>query len=128
MVSAETSLSPAPQSFRQRFPHFIPRADGLVPSALPKLKEVHWSSGTCGMRKDMRIWITVFSFSFKMMRGRGFADFSPHPSRKLSAHTKYEPLKTVKADARRAHDRDGFRTRVELAITMAQATRFLLDV
>ena len=40
MVSAETSLTPTPQSFRQRFPHFIPRADNLVPSALPKLKGV----------------------------------------------------------------------------------------
>jgi hypothetical protein len=34
----------------------------------------------------------------------------------------------MRADVRRAHDRDGFRTRVELAITMAQATRLLLDV
>jgi hypothetical protein len=34
----------------------------------------------------------------------------------------------MKADARRAHDRDDFRTRVELAITMAQAARLLLDV
>jgi hypothetical protein len=40
MVNAEASLSPTPQSFRQRFPHLIPRADDLVPSTLPKLKEV----------------------------------------------------------------------------------------
>jgi hypothetical protein len=40
MVSAEASLSPTPQSFRQRFAHLIPGADNLVPSALPKLKEV----------------------------------------------------------------------------------------
>jgi hypothetical protein len=72
MVSAEASLSPTPQSFRQRFAHLIPRADNLVPSALPKLKEVFWSSGTRGMRKDVRIWITVLSFSFRMMLGPWF--------------------------------------------------------
>jgi hypothetical protein len=72
MASAETSLSPTPQSFRQRFPHFIPRADNLVPSALLKLKEAPWSSGTRGMRKEMQIWITVLSFSFRMMQGPRF--------------------------------------------------------
>lgn len=79
MVGAEISLSPTPQSFRQRFPHFIPRADDLIPSALPKLKEVLWSSGTCGIRKDMQIWITVLSFSFRMMLWPPFRGlFTPH--------------------------------------------------
>ena len=63
MVGAEISLSPTPHSSRQRFPHFIPRGDGLVASALPELKEVPWSSGTRGMSKDIRIWTTVLSFS-----------------------------------------------------------------
>jgi len=53
MASAETSLSPTPQSLRQRFPHLIPRADDHVPSALPRLEKVLWSSGTRGMHKDI---------------------------------------------------------------------------
>ena len=97
MVSAETSLSPMPQSFRQRFLHFIPRADDLVPSALPKLKEVFWGSGTRGMRKDTRIWITViFFFSFRMMLGpRSRGLLTPR-------HPKYESWKTTRVDVRRA--------------------------
>ena len=46
MVSAEISLSLTPQSFRQRFSHFIPKGDDLVTSTLPvpKLNRVPWSS------------------------------------------------------------------------------------
>ena len=45
---------PINAEFRQRFPHFIPRADDIVPSALPKLKEVPFEfRKTCGIRKDV---------------------------------------------------------------------------
>ena len=94
MVNAETSLSPMPQSFRQRFLHIIPRGDDLVPSALPKLKEVFWSSGTHGMRHAQgHANLDHRGFFFIQNDARAAVSRASHPTlqHKFSAHTKYEP-------------------------------------
>ena len=76
VLSAETLLSPTPQSFRQCFPHFIPGTDDIMPSALPKLEEVLYSSGTCRYpQRHANLDYPAFVF---VQNGRGFAGFSPH--------------------------------------------------